>query len=295
MEQYKSEYEKFGPWAYEVRSVDEVPRLFQGYYSGWEKHLMMIKIPCKIDRRDAHPGMDLYDYLIGAYDTCLRILIRYGWSVVEQRIDYQNIIAIKDTRTLLMGQLTLFTPLGPVVIGYNTVSEDIINKLVKIIEDKVCGSAQCVGQNIPILYESGGWLDMLFYSLISKLIILHPDLRLAAYQPKIIVRYTCELIKKLNYGRHPISQTAFIIRSGQLIVLEKRQPTGKSDIETYEYSFLYIPLNNISSTRLIELDFEQSLSLIEITVRNLTFHYAFDNRNISIVNLHRALCQMNNA
>lgn len=295
MEQRNKEYDTFGPWIHEINSEEDVPRIFKGFYNGWDHYLLLFKVPCIIDRRDAHPGMDLYDYLIGAYEGCLRILTRIGWNVIEQRIDYQDIMAVRDVHALLKGELILYTPLGPVVIRYNTVSEEIICKLIHIIMGKIDeGMRRVQIQSMPIFYRPGGFgsLDMLFYNLISTLQKDDPDLVLAAYQHSMHVKKTGGFVQRLYNEAVALSQTAFIIRGNEMIVLERRISAKKAD--AYEYSYLHVPLQNITWTRLSSIYYEQHLSCMELVIKNIRFNYIFDDRNITIFNLHNALSQMNN-
>ena len=59
-----AEYDGFGPWIYEIRTREEIPRLFSDYPLDLETAVLTIKVPRVIDRRDANPAMDLYDILL---------------------------------------------------------------------------------------------------------------------------------------------------------------------------------------------------------------------------------------
>ena len=51
------EYDRFGPWIIEISEADPPPPLFRPYLTREETVLLSIKIPRKIDRRDAPPAL----------------------------------------------------------------------------------------------------------------------------------------------------------------------------------------------------------------------------------------------
>ena len=78
---YPSEYDAFGPWIYEITEAHPLPALFAPYVRSEETPLMLFKIPRDIERRRATPDMDLYDYVVGAYEERLLILKRVEHTV----------------------------------------------------------------------------------------------------------------------------------------------------------------------------------------------------------------------
>ena len=69
-----AEYNAFGPWAYEISEKYPLPPLFAPYFTADDKAVIKIKIPREIERRNAEPGMDLYDYVVALYEDRLLIL-----------------------------------------------------------------------------------------------------------------------------------------------------------------------------------------------------------------------------
>ena len=56
---------------------------------------MKIKIPREIERRNANPGMDLYDYVIALYEDRLRVLERQDSQVKEHVITSQDFMGVR--------------------------------------------------------------------------------------------------------------------------------------------------------------------------------------------------------
>lgn len=288
------EYDAFGPWIYEIDQEHEVPEIFRSYCDRSGNHLILFKVPRKIERRDASRDMDLYDYLVGAYDKYLHILKRIGKSVTERILYYYDITAVKDIHALLKGDLILFTQNGQEVIEYNTVSEEIILKLINIIEGKIAIDTQRILiEGIPADNPDEGKLGILFFNLFNELQTINPELSLCAYQTDIYIRRTRELRKKLEETRISLSKIAFIVDDKELIVLERKVPIRKRYKEEYEYSYLYIPFQNITGAVLKELDNQRYLYILELKAKGQKFSYIFDNGNKKMFDLYHKLYNFN--
>ena len=75
MDAAQREYDRFGPWAVAISDDDPPPPLFEPLIERREP-MLAIKIPRSVERRNARPGMDLYDYLVCLYEHDLVILAR---------------------------------------------------------------------------------------------------------------------------------------------------------------------------------------------------------------------------
>ena len=69
-----SEYDAFGPWVYEIDEDHPLPKLFVPYIQPDPDRSIMVKVPRQIDRQDANPDMDLYDYVIAVGKEYLTIV-----------------------------------------------------------------------------------------------------------------------------------------------------------------------------------------------------------------------------
>lgn len=288
------EYDAFGPWIYEIGEEHEVPAIFRDYYEG-DNPLILFKVPRNIERKTASPNMDLYDYLVGAYDKYLHILRRIRKKVTQKKIYYNDITAMKDIHALLKGELILFTQDGPEAIGYNTVSEEIIRKLINIIENKICIDAQRIRmENIPAEYladESS--FDILFLNLFNKLQAIDPEICPIAYQPAFHIKKDGRLRQKLKERELSLSKTAFIINGKELIILERSLPVKKKLKENHEYSYLYIPFQSITGAALREFDKQRYFFILELKAKNQTFSYIFENGNKKMLELYHKLHDFN--
>ena len=91
MNQRDPEYDRFGPWVVEISDEDPPPPLFVPHLSRTDTPLLSVKIPRVISRRDARPGMDLYDYLVSLYEEDVVVLERQDHHVEARTIRYADV------------------------------------------------------------------------------------------------------------------------------------------------------------------------------------------------------------
>jgi hypothetical protein len=116
------EYDLFGPWVDEVRSEDEVPRLFRAHPLDLASARLALKVPRNISRRDAHAGMDLYDHLVVLEAERLTVLSRSERAGDHdvRHVAYADVVAIEDVVTLLDARVRVHTRDGAVLeLTYN--------------------------------------------------------------------------------------------------------------------------------------------------------------------------------
>ena len=137
-----AEYNAFGPWAYEISDKYPVPRLFVPYFESNDDAIMKIKIPREIERRNANPGMDLYDYVIALYEDRLRVLERQDSQVKEHVITSQDFMGVRIYENILKGGYTIFSSEGTVSFPFNGVSIDLFQKFTDLVFEKLRSGKQ---------------------------------------------------------------------------------------------------------------------------------------------------------
>lgn len=160
MDERQHEYDRFGPWAIEVTAEDPAPPLFRPYLTRGEPALLSIKIPRHVERRNARPGMDLYDYLVCLYEDGLVVMQRADQQRRSQQrsvdgvrvemVRYQDVQYVGVSQDLLRGNVHLGLPGRPFELPYNTVSEDLMWRAVDLIRDRYAKPAsQAIASREP--------------------------------------------------------------------------------------------------------------------------------------------------
>lgn len=142
------EYERFGPWIDEVRTADDVPRLFRDQPMDLDGARLVLKVPRNLPRRDVTPGMDLYDHLLVLTTDRLTVLTRrpvggrdsVGSASTVEVLDVpvSRLAAVHDVVNLLDGRLTLHTDDGTAVqVRYNGSARASVGRLVDALRAAV--------------------------------------------------------------------------------------------------------------------------------------------------------------
>ncbi len=137
------EFDSFGPWVDEVRSAEDLPRLFSDHPLDLGTARLVLKVPRDIARRDATPDMDLYDHVLVVRQERLTVLSREGAVTApdpaarrhagydEQDIPVTDIAAVSVVVNLLDGRLVIHTRTGDTLhIGFNGSARTSIDRLV---------------------------------------------------------------------------------------------------------------------------------------------------------------------
>ncbi|SFF87414.1 hypothetical protein SAMN05421541_12733 [Actinoplanes philippinensis] len=128
------EFDRFGPWIDEVRTFDEMPRLYRRAGLDPSAYRLVLKVPRDIERRNAHPGMHLYDYLIAVDEETLTVLTRRDDGYDTHRVAHDRIAAIADSVRLLSGLLTVHTVDGQrLTVRYNASANGPVRELMTLL------------------------------------------------------------------------------------------------------------------------------------------------------------------
>ena len=281
------EYDAFGPWIFEINDEYTIPPLFVNDYREQDTPLMLIKIPRKIDRVDATPDMNLYDYVIGAFASYLYILKRIDDSVEEKRVPYTSVIAIKNTISMLAGQALLYLGDEIVTIDYNSVSEPIIMKLINIIRDKYKTTEKVL--NIGAISHDLNTVEHLYSALIDHYKAQDDRIRLVAYQPpaRYVPHYDGfhERIKALMKTKKLITSIAFLTNNSELIVLQRDKRARSRKQGDLTHSTLFLPFASIEKVRKTKGSQDSKNDVMSISIRGDVFSFFYSENSLQIRDL----------
>ncbi len=185
-ERQREEYDRFGPWAYPVRSRDEMPPRFDPWYEELKDSTLIIKLPREIERREAKPGSDLYVKLLAVGKEGIIHLSLTRDGISRQDFSFDRIAALRLAQELLHGELRIDLASGKnVVILFNTVSADLIEGFIDAVR---AGRALGLSQKGPRLSPARRAPEpedenILFKNLLVALRERIDGLTLMAYQP----------------------------------------------------------------------------------------------------------------
>jgi hypothetical protein len=164
----------------EVASSDPPPSIFLPYLAHGDEPLLAIKVPRRIERREARPGMDLYDYLVCLYAEGIEVMQRDGRAVRRWSCGYRDIGYLAVTRTLLRGILHLATPAGSCDVPFNTTGDGPVQHAITLIRDRFDGPRS--GIELPPEAVVGASLSFGFEHLLADVRRAQPAMRPVAIQ-----------------------------------------------------------------------------------------------------------------
>ncbi len=283
------EYDAFGPWIYIIDEEHTMPPIFVDFHLEKDNPLLMIKIPRQIERRNANPDMHLYDSVIGIFDTYMHVLTRKENSVTQSKVYFKDIQAIKKATCLLNGEIFFYLKDEIYKISYNTVSDDIMTKMISLIKQYLVYEQKNLG--LPVIYYNLDNVEFLYVNLINSLRKEDKDMELVAYQPNIIVeKHLFSRIIKFLLNKLYYKSTAFITNNKELIIIEKGAQTR--DIDAYYFSHLYLSYKLIKSVELIEHPNNEELKMLKIKTLTHDFDYTCNEENTGIDGLYSAVAKI---
>lgn len=101
------EYDRFGPWIDVVRSLEDMPKLFRTHYDQHRDARFLLKIPKRIDRAQARPGMQLYAGVLAVHEDRICLLAADDDRIVTTEAALSDAVAVRTTTNLLVSNWTL--------------------------------------------------------------------------------------------------------------------------------------------------------------------------------------------
>lgn len=245
-----SEYDRFGPWVVEITEEDPPPPLFLPYLDKLDHSLFSVKIPRKIERRNARPGMNLYDYMVNLYEEEIEILERVEDEVRQHSFRYEDVQYIRFGEQLLKGTLYLRTPDQSFELPFNTVSKEIMQHVSCLIRERYANYPERMG-NIREAANNVDKLGYYFSGLLERLKQSNPQLRILAIQPeRFIGREERGLARRLFYGvvRKTLLETLHLSDGRELMIVNHGQNYKYGWQAIYGSSVYTLPLDRIRGT-----------------------------------------------
>lgn len=246
-EKHKKEYDEFGPWIWIVENDEEIPDLFLDHFTYDDTVQLAFKIPRNIERRTVRPGANLYDFLIVIYPESLHVLRQVDTRVERTTVSLDEITAIGRVTDLLHGELLLYLPEGAVMIPFNTVSDDIVDRAVELIRRRNRGDA---AENMPSASESeyAEKMSMLFRNLLNQA-RERESIALLAHQRSIstTLRSTTWYARLVALFHRTLQESAFLSTPTELIVFQRIPQIVWSRKGHYGYMQTYIRRRAITS------------------------------------------------
>lgn len=279
-----SEYDAFGPWIYEISEEHPLPALFAPHYPQSPEPIMSFKIPRDIERRRATPDMELYDYVIAAYEHHILILKREGKAVSSTTVAYEAIEGIRLFRKFLLGLCTLYLSGRALTVTFNTTSMQLMQRFVRLIRSNYQAREQArakskvrVGpafeQEIP---------DALFINLQNDLRDAGECFQTGAFQPAAhLLPRQPSLTQRLFRLLKPqlLPSALHLFNDDELLLIVQENAEKDAQESEYGYDFTYIPLHKLQNVYLEDDERYQDVTTCTLKLENNRLPFSFSSGN----------------
>ena len=225
-----SEYDAFGPWIYRIDEDHPIPRCFVSHIDDDDEPLFRLKVPKHIERRDATPDMDLYEYLLSVYEDRLELLHLADEGVWMKKVKYNKITAVSLYRDVLLGRLSVHMQDDTFTFDFNATSEEIVMEVISEVRRRYPGKSD---------KNNGGFdsskinpEDLFFVNRWNQLKKEEGAFTNCAYQPPCLLEGDedsgADKNKAANLG-------------GSLHMQKEREWIILNRLAEYDYEYLFIP------------------------------------------------------
>jgi len=245
------EYDRFGPWVIEISPEDPPPPLFLPYLDRADVPLLSLKVPRRISRREAHPGMDLYDFVVSAHEDDMVILQRTQGGVEHRTVSYRDIRLVSLSTDLLRGTLHLGLPEESLELPFNTVSEALMRRLVDIVRARY-GPAHPAHRALPREAVTEG-LSFYFEGLLDSMRQAGSDMRPVAVQPQVpLGSLDSTRLHRLVFGLvdKRLLESLHLTDGRELLVIDRGRAFAYRWHSVYGRVETWLPLAGITAARL---------------------------------------------
>ena len=243
------EYDRFGPWVLEISDEDPPPPLFEPYLTRTEPALLSLKIPRKIARRDAHPGMDLYDYVVSLYGDDIVILRRVEGDVESETLRYRDVQHLQVTDELLRGNVRLSLDGRAYDLPFNPVSRDEITRLVDLIRERYVEPNAPAPEPLRTGHEPTTEGLSFYFERLLATALEHPDMRLLAAQPTVSIGAgESNLVRRILFGiaSRRLLESIHLTDGRELRILGRGRRFAWRWQSVYGKDTLYVPIANLT-------------------------------------------------
>ncbi|MCU0283424.1 MAG: hypothetical protein MUD13_05925 [Candidatus Nanopelagicales bacterium] len=273
------EYDAFGPWVYEIRTEDEIPKLYREFPLDLASAAMTIKVPREIERRDANPDMDLYDVVLSVGPDHVTVLTRQGHRFDFRDVPYRDLQGITESVDLLDGRLVLAAEGGDVRVKYNASSNDVMTQLVGLLRERYIEPAPAPPPGTRSASVAGPPDVERELQVLFRRVSHEGPMRTAGVQRRhVVLPVRGSSIDRAVARAWPtaLQSAIFILSATELQVLHRGRPyrTGFRPIHTLARTLL--PLERVAGIETAPSERFAGVAHVRVRVGHVTHEFALD-------------------
>jgi hypothetical protein len=256
------EYDAFGPWIYNVTAERDTPKRF---HAACERHhgaRFLLKVPRGVERRDAHPGMDLYVAMLAVHDHGASFMRLTDEGVTVQDLVWDEVAALQSHTNLLSAAWTLMLRDGDAFsLDYNAVSSDLMDRVTDFVRSRLVrhGEATHVLEPDAVVTVADPYFR---YQLSAK--------RRSGPRPvvPIHVEPRDRFCRDAANHRKLSTGVMFLDTPDELIIVNRGKPTRRFFFESpYAANCIFVPYAGLTSFTLVRAPADRPGRFCELALR----------------------------
>lgn len=287
----KYEFDQFGPWILEIAEDNTVPPLFMPHFSNEDSPILSLMIPRDMEEQELRPGMNLYDYVVSMYEDNLVILERYNDEVNTYVVPYPDIECIQISEELLVGNMRIFTAKKVLNIRYNTISSEMISRMVNLIREKYTDNYTYDEIN-QAAFDPEDTMSYFFSGLLSEECVKNSAIRVLVAQSEVSVNsHGTKGFRKRRYAvtDKKLQETLVLSNGKELVIVRHNDYFRDKTLPEYSLNKLFLPIRRITNFELHkDREMSQLIKLI-LSASNHVFSLFVTYDNPSLMPFIRAI------
>ena len=194
--------------------------------------------------------MDLYDYMVCLYADDMLILRRVEHEVRAETLSYRDVRHLRVSENLLRGMVRLSLPGQTIELPYNTVSRDVMVRLVDVIREHYGGRRETAPRTEVDQVDSTG-LSFYFNGLLKAEETSESGMRLLATQPNTAVGSTeTSTLRRVLFGiaSKTLLESMHLCDGRELKIVGRGGAYAYRWQSVYGHDIGYFPVANVGST-----------------------------------------------
>ncbi|MBI9100362.1 MAG: hypothetical protein JEY91_17900, partial [Spirochaetaceae bacterium] len=251
------------------------------------------------ERRNAWPGMDLYDFVVCLYEKDILILQREKNTVLSYTYPYGQIQCIQHREDLLYGNMRLIMNNKTFNLPYNNVSLKVILKVIDCIRQRYADETRHM---VKSSFTEKALQSMSYYfkGLLRKEKTRNPEFTILASQDETSVAFSeAGFFHKFKSGLlgKRMMESLHMTDGRELMIINRGQPFRRRSEAVYSRETFYVPMGKLKD---ISMDDDQQNSAVlnqELVTANNSYHLVFLKKNETVtsykkINFGRSLASV---
>jgi hypothetical protein len=272
MDNVAHEYDHFGPWLLQVKSVQDIPHQYFEYQDTILAAKYCFKTPIKNERRKVHAGMLLYNKLILIEEHRIVELAVINDQITTNELLFKDVQYLIHQGDLLNCEICLVSHNNNLNIQYNLVSMDIAGEVMQLLRDSVNASEQS-SKRPGKSPQKHSELQIFSYFCITEQ--ESQSMEILNYQPciELGILATNKLFQSLT--KYRLLDSMFMTNGVELIIANRGKYVVQENDTNYKYGHTFIPLKQITNISqqndgifkaMKQINIEVGEKLIQVTV-----------------------------